>query len=108
MWRWFITTLAILLGGWILPGVHTAGFFASIWTAAIFGVVMYFVGNVLKIFTLPFAFITFGISFWIINSLMLVLTAWIVGDYYSLDNFWWAFLHSGIITIAREVFASED
>jgi putative membrane protein len=55
--------------------------------AVVFTIVNFFIKPILAILSLPFIIITFGIAYFVINMLMLVLTDAVVGDF-EVGSFW--------------------
>jgi putative membrane protein len=55
--------------------------------AVVFTIVNWFVKPVLSIVSIPFIIVTFGIAYFVINMLMLVLTDAVVGDF-EVGGFW--------------------
>ncbi|MCS6903396.1 MAG: phage holin family protein, partial [Candidatus Bipolaricaulota bacterium] len=49
--------------------------------------------------TLPATLITFGLFLIVINAAMLSLTAWLLPNYFVVENFWWALLGALLISI---------
>ena len=55
--------------------------------AAVFTIVNFFIKPILAILSIPFIIVTFGIAYFVINMLMLVLTGAIVNDFET-GSFW--------------------
>jgi putative membrane protein len=55
--------------------------------ALVFTIVNFFIKPILAILSIPFIIITFGIAYFVINMLMLVLTGAIVDDF-DVGGFW--------------------
>jgi putative membrane protein len=96
--NWFLYALAIVLTAWILPGVRLDGFFAALVTAAILGLVNGILRPVLFIFTLPITILTLGLFTFVLNALMVLLTAAIVPGF-TVTGFWWAVLFSLVLSV---------
>ncbi len=98
---WGFNTLALLFAAWVLPGVSYG---EQWWTLLIAGVVFTlvnsFVKPILAILSIPFIIVTLGIFYFLINILMLYVTAWIVPDF-DIDTFWWAALAAIIVSIVN-------
>ncbi len=76
--RWIATGLAIVLTGYLLPGVRWEGAFAVIMAALVLGLLNAVVRPVLIILTLPISFFTLGIFLLFINAFTLWLAVQIV------------------------------
>ena len=55
--------------------------------AVVFTIVNFFIKPILAILSIPFIIITFGIAYFVINMLMLVLTDAVVGEF-EVGGFW--------------------
>jgi Predicted membrane protein len=87
--KWLISTLAVILLAYFLPGIHVASFLVALLVALVLGVLNTFVKPLLKILTIPVTFATLGLSLLVINVLMVYLTVFIV-DGFHVDGFLWA------------------
>jgi putative membrane protein len=82
-------TNAIVLGivALVLHGVHTKNAGSLLAAAAVFGVLNTVLKPFLRVVTLPLALLTFGIAWFFVSLLMLVITKSIVGGFY-IHGFW--------------------
>ena len=79
---------AIWVASEIFDGVtYGDSFWTLLLAALVFTVVNSFVKPVLAILSIPFIIVTFGIAYFLVNCLMLVLTAWVVPDFEA-GSFW--------------------
>ena len=84
---WGINVLALIDVDWIFDGVQIGR-----WGSLLLGAFILMVGNailkpILAILTLPLVLITFGLSYFALNVLMLALAEWVAPDF-SIDGFW--------------------
>lgn len=97
--RTIVLTLATIIAIRILPGVRIVG--DSVWiaiiTALVISVLDNFIRPILIFVTLPFTLVTLGLLFFIINAVIIELTAAIVTPF-EVDSFGYALLFSLIIT----------
>lgn len=113
--RFFINAvcLGILVSG-IVPGIRITGntLATLVVVAVIFGVINAFVKPLVQILTCPFIVFSLGLFLFIINALMLQLTAWLssaaasafgVGGTLMIDGFGWALVGAVIVTIVNFV-----
>jgi putative membrane protein len=95
--RWFLNILAILL-----TAALVAGFEVTIWGAIVGSIVLGVVNAVIRplliILTLPFNIVTLGLFTFIINGLMLELTAATVKGF-DINGFWWAVLSAIVLSL---------
>jgi putative membrane protein len=90
---WLILSLAVWLTAVVLPGFHVKSFGSAILVAALFGVLNFLLGWLLFAFftiaTLGLAWVLAFVTRWIINALLLKLTAALT-DRLRIDSFGWA------------------
>ena len=93
-----VTAGALWVTTAVVPGIHIeASVTAFLVVAIIFGLV--------QILSLPVTIVTLGLFTFVINALMLMLTAWLVGNAMSIEGdgmtqFFWALIGSVVISIA--------
>ena len=84
------------------PGTTDERALTLLAVAVIFGLVNAIVRPIVRLISLPLFILTLGLFTFVVNALMLLLTAWI-GDQFDLafqvDGFWSALLGALIITI---------
>jgi putative membrane protein len=92
----WIIRLLVLWGINVLALMVVDGIFDSVrierWGSLLIGALVLMIGNaiikpILAILTLPLVIITFGLSYFAINVLMLALAEWIAPNF-SIDGFW--------------------
>jgi len=110
---WLATNiLAVGVAAWIVPGIRFTerGGLAEYWptllaVGVILGLVSSIVKPVVKVLSIPFIILTLGLFLWIINALMLELTAWLAGQldlgFRVGDFFWQALLGALVITLVN-------
>lgn len=107
--RILINAVALWLTALLLPAINlTSEVLGILLVAIIFGLVNALIRPIVKLLSLPLTILTLGFFTLVINTAMLLLTAWIAGDYLSIDgNFLqhllWAFIGSIIISIISTV-----
>jgi putative membrane protein len=95
--NWFVSALVIIIGAYVLPGVHVASFTAALLTAVVLGIINALIKPVLILLTLPITIITLGLFTFVMNALMILLASSIVPGF-QVDGFWWAFIFSIVIS----------
>jgi putative membrane protein len=76
---YFVVMAAAMLGiARVLPGFHLAGWVPALLSAVVLAAVNTVVKPVLFVLTLPFTIVTLGLFLFVLNAMMLWLTAWIV------------------------------
>jgi putative membrane protein len=92
-----ITMVAFGITAWLLDGMEmSGGFFGYLWVALLFGIVNAFLGTVVRLLTLPFILLTFGVLAIFINALLLDVTDRLT-DNLTIDEFWWTTVWASII-----------
>ena len=102
--RWIVNAIAIWVAVQLVPGiVHRGPGETLLLIALIFGLVNALVRPLLTLLSCPLVILTMGLFLFVINALMLRLTAWIAGPIFNIDGFVPAFLGSIIISIVSSV-----
>ena len=73
-----VSALLLVLVAYFVPGIQVSSFLVALFAALIFGLVNGVVRPVLVILTLPITVVTLGLFLFVVNALMLMLTAWVV------------------------------
>lgn len=97
---WLISALAILVASYILRGVHISGFTAALVVAVVLGLINAILKPLLLFLTLPINILTLGLFTFVINALIIILTADLVPGF-KVDGFWWALFFSIILSIVN-------
>lgn len=110
---WLATnTLAVGVAAWLVPGIGFTerGGLSENWptmlaVGVILGLVSSFVKPIIKVLSIPFIILTLGLFLWVINALMLELTAWLASQldlgFKVGDFFWQALLGALVITLVN-------
>lgn len=93
-----LSTLAVCITAYILPGVHITSFWSALVAAVILGIVNGLILPLLLIITLPLNILTLGLlTFVIIGFLVMAVSAIVPG--FHVDGFWWALVFALVLTI---------
>jgi putative membrane protein len=84
---WLTNALVLAVVAAVLSGVHVSTVGALLLAAAVFGVLNTILKPVLRLVSLPLAFVTFGIAWFFVSLLMLVITKSIVHGF-VMHGFW--------------------
>ncbi len=106
--RLVINAMALGVATMIVPGIRfggeeTTSVINILVVALIFGLVNAVIKPLLALLTCPFYILTLGLFTFVVNAIMLMLTAWLVGPRFMVDGFWPAFWGSIIISIVSTV-----
>src|SRR3989344_2131725 len=96
--NWVVSALAILVAAYLLPGVQVQSLTAALVAAVVLGVINAFIKPVLLIFTLPINILTLGLFTFVINALVIILTANLVPGF-KVDGFLWALIFSIVLSL---------
>lgn len=111
---WLATAIAVGAAVWIVPGISVTGD-TKTWVAiAAVGLVLALIDMsikpILQFLSMPITFLTLGIFYLILNTLLLYLAAWIANGIFgvgiTITGFGWAFLASIIISIVGSIMSS--
>ncbi len=95
--QWLINATAVYATAHMLEGIHIKSYGAAILVALVLGLVNAIVRPVMVLLSIPFIIVTLGLFLFVINALLLQLSASIVGGF-SIDGFWWAVAGSVVIS----------
>jgi putative membrane protein len=96
--RWLLSALAISVTAYMLRGVHVHDFYAALAAAFILGIINVTIKPLLVLLTLPVTILTLGLFTFVINALMIMLSAQIVPGF-SVESFGWALIFSIVLSI---------
>ena len=96
--RLVVSSLAVFVADWILPGVTIASFPAAIGVAIMLGILNATLKPLLIIITIPLTFITLGLFLLFINAIIIgIADRWL--DTLEVESVWSAILFSLLISI---------
>ena len=110
--RILINAVALWLTALLIPNVTlTNNIWEILLVAVIFGLVNALIRPIVKLFSLPITCLTLGLFSLVINTAMLLLTAWLAGDLLSIqgeffERLLWAFVASIAISIVSALLNS--
>jgi putative membrane protein len=84
---WLTNALILAIVAALLADVTVRNFGSLLAAAAVFGVLNTVLKPLLRFITLPLAILTFGLAWFFVSMLMLVITKAIVGGFH-IDGFW--------------------
>jgi putative membrane protein len=84
---WLTNALILAIVAGLLSGVHVGNAGSLLAAAAVFGVLNTILKPLLRFATLPLALLTFGIAWFFVAMLMLVITKALVGGFH-IHGFW--------------------
>jgi putative membrane protein len=100
--NWLITTAAILISAYLLPGVSVRSLGAAFVTALVLGLINAIIRPILLILTFPLTILTLGLFIFVLNALLVLLTSAIVPGFH-IQSFGWAILFSLLFSVVSFV-----
>ena len=76
MIRWLLFALALIFIAWIVPGIEISGIIAALIAVVIIGLINAVVRPIALFFAFPINLVTLGLFTFVINALMLMLSAY--------------------------------
>ncbi|MFT4577026.1 MAG: putative membrane protein [Polaribacter sp.] len=95
-----LTAFAVFALAGILPGVEIAAVSTAVWVAFAIAVLNMFVRPLLIFFTLPATIVTLGLFLFVINAIIILIAANLVGGF-VVTSFFSALLFSVLLSIFR-------
>jgi len=97
--RLIVNALALTVAAWLIPGIQMSDDFADVLLVAlVFGVLNALLKPILLILSFPLLILTLGLFAFVVNALLLLLTARLLDDF-AVSGFWTAVLGSIVISI---------
>jgi putative membrane protein len=96
--RWLLMSLSLLIVSYLVPGFFVSGLGSALAAAAIFGILNATFGLVMKILTFPFTVLTLGLFWFVINAIMLEITAGLVRGFF-IRSFFSALIGAILLTL---------
>lgn len=96
--RWFVNALALWIVSVLVSGIHAEGVFATLVAALVLGILNALVRPILLLLTLPINLMTLGLFTFVVNALILELTASVVKGFY-VDGFGAALIGALLLSI---------
>ncbi len=93
-----ITSFAVIIGAYFMPGAHVDGFTTAIIVAFVLGLLNALLKPLLVLLTLPVTVMTLGLFLLVINAFIIQLAAYFVRGF-EVGSFWVALIFSIILSI---------
>ncbi|GMV07666.1 MAG: hypothetical protein AMXMBFR53_39410 [Gemmatimonadota bacterium] len=101
--RLFVNALALSAAAWVVPGITLAGGFGDVLLVAlVFGLVNALLKPIVFVLSLPFLLVTLGLFAFVVNGVMLLVTARIT-DHLAVAGLGAAILGSIVISLVSMV-----
>lgn len=93
-----VTSLAVVVAAYLLPGVELQNFLSAVIVAFVLGVLNMLLKPILVLLTIPVTIFSFGLFLLVINAFIVLLTDFLVRGF-EVQNFWWALLFSILLSV---------
>lgn len=98
--RWLISTVAVLVATYIVPGIKFDRWQDLLVATLVLGLLNSFLRPLLLLLSLPLLIFTLGLFTLVINAALLLLVSALLGkDHFMVDGFWTAVLGALIISV---------
>ncbi|MBP5457890.1 MAG: phage holin family protein [Paludibacteraceae bacterium] len=98
----FISSLAVYLTGWLLPGIGIDNYLTAIILSVILGLLNTFVKPVLVFLSAPITLVTLGLFIFIIDAFIIEMASSLL-DGFVVNGFGWAMLFSIVLSITTSL-----
>jgi putative membrane protein len=96
--KWLISTLAVIITAYLLPGVSVRSFWTALLVALVLGIINAIIRPIFVVLTLPLTVVTLGLFLFVINAVLILLTSAVVPGF-EVRGFWWALLFSLVLSV---------
>lgn len=93
-----VTSLAVVVAAYLLPGVELQNFLSAVVVAFVLGILNMLLKPILVLLTIPVTIFSFGLFLLVINAFIVLLTDSLVRGF-EVQNFWWALLFSILLSV---------
>jgi putative membrane protein len=100
--KWVLSALALLAVAYIVPGFRVVSLPSALIAVLVIGFLNMTLGLVLKVVTFPFAILTLGIIYLVINAFMLILASKFVSGL-QIASFGAAFIGAVVLAVVHMV-----
>lgn len=100
-----VSSLAVFLTAYLLPGVSVDTYVTAIWVAIVLALLNGFLKPILILLTIPVTLLTLGLFLLAINAAIILLADYFV-DGFGVNGFWWALLFSLVLSLVTSLMDS--
>lgn len=98
-----LTGLVVTVATYIIPGAHVENFGWAIVTGLVIGLVNAVIGGILRLFTFPLNWLTFGLISFVITVFMIQLSDSLLGSKFEVNGFWNTALFAIVVAILEMI-----
>ncbi len=96
--HWLVTTLALGITAYILPGIDVASPGSLLVAALVLGFLNAILKPILVLLTFPITVLTLGLFYLVLNAVVLALASVLVPGF-EVESFGWAFLGAIVVSL---------
>ena len=100
--KWILSALALLVVTYVVPGFRVVNLPSALVAVLVIGFLNMTLGLLLKAITLPFAILTFGLFFLVVNAIMLIIASKITPGL-QIASFGAAFIGAVVLAVVHMV-----
>lgn len=100
--RILVSTIAVIITSYLLPGVDVDSFFTAFVVALVLSFLNAVVKPIMIILTIPITILTLGIFLIVINALLILLADYLVNGF-EVKSFSWALIFSGVLWLVTAI-----
>ena len=100
-----ISTVAVLITAYLLPGVSDLDFFSALLVSAVLAFLNAFLKPILVILTIPITIFSLGLFLLVINACIILVASEML-EHFEVRSFWWALLFSLILSFVTSLLES--
>ena len=101
--NFFIYTIVLMVASGLFPGFALTGIMAAVQAGFILTLLNTFVKPILIFFTFPLTVMTLGLFYFVINAIIILMTAGLMGYNFIISNFWVAFFAALFISLLQHL-----
>ena len=105
--RLLLSTMAVIVSAYILPGVAVDSFTTAILAALIISLLNVLVKPILIILPIPFTILTLGLFLLVINAIIILLASSVITGF-TVDGFWYALLFSIVLSFVNSLLSGNS
>jgi putative membrane protein len=105
VFRWAITTVAVMVASSMIGGIRYDSAAALIGASLLLGILNAFVRPILLILSAPLILLTLGFFILVVNGLMLLIVPHVIWGFY-VDSFWSAFWGAIVISVVSWILSA--
>lgn len=99
-----ISTIAVLVTAYVLPGVHLDGVVTALVVAAVLSFLNAIVKPILVILTIPITLFSLGLFLLVINAVLILMADALIKGF-NVNGFWNALIFSLVLSFVNAVFS---